>query len=175
MVATDEATIPTLWKTLDLANDSIRLADAKAGSVLFIDGGVAAIISTRLVDVHTLLRGNQILIAVVVIGALLWLSSVYFAVQTVRPRLGNEAQDSLIYFGDIARKYPGGFRQYEQAVQSGLASEQQIMDQISEQIWINARVAVTKHNNARISMDCLVATIVLTLGAGLVFFVVSSI
>ena len=63
--------------------------------------------------------------------------------------------------------YPGDFRQYEQAVQRGMASE----DQISEQIWSNARVALKKHRNARMPMDCLVATVVVTLVAGLVFFV----
>jgi hypothetical protein len=170
MVATREATIPTLWRTLDLVYDSIRLADAKAGSILFMDGGIATIVSTRVVDAQTVLRGNYVLIAIIAIAALLWLTSISFAVLAVRPRLGSQAGDSLLYFGDIARTYPAGFREYADAAESGLATEQQIMDQISKQIWANSRAAVRKHQNARISMDCLIATVVLTLGTGLVYF-----
>lgn len=170
MVTTRETTIPTLWKTLDLVYDSIRLADAKAGSILFVDGGIGTVISTRVVDAQAALRGNYMLIGVIAIAALLWLISVYFSVLAVRPRLGTQTGDSLLYFGDIARKYPTGFREYADAAESGLASEQQIMDQISMQIWTNSRVAVRKHQNARVSMDCLIGTVVLTLGTGLVYF-----
>lgn len=171
MVATREPTIPALWKTLDLVYDSIRLADAKAGSILFMDGGIATIISTRVVDAQTLLRGNYVLIVVIAIAALLWLTSVYYSVLAVRPHLGNQAGDSLLYFGDIARKYPTGFKEYTQAVENGLVSEQQVVEQISMQIWTNARLAVRKHQNARISMDCLMATVGLTLGSGLIYFI----
>ncbi|HEX6506818.1 MAG TPA: hypothetical protein VF221_04225, partial [Chloroflexota bacterium] len=79
-----DTTIQTLWKTLDLVNASTQFADTKGATILLVDGALATVTTARLVDAHSLLNKNYPLIALVVLGGLLWLASLYFAIQCVR-------------------------------------------------------------------------------------------
>jgi hypothetical protein len=170
-----EATVSALWRTLDMVQGSIQFADAKAATILLIDGAVATVATSRLVDAHQLLQGNYFLIAAVVVGATLWLLSAYNAIQCLRPRVGSEDPTSLIYFDHIARRYPDDFREYLRAAQRELGTPEHIMHQISQQVWANARVAHRKHANARMALDFLILTVVLALVVGIKTLVDSTI
>jgi Family of unknown function (DUF5706) len=168
LVATDtsEATVDTLWRTLGIVQASIQFADAKGGTILLVDGVVATLASTRLVDAQALLHRNYLLLGIIVVGAVLWLFSAYFAIQCVRPRLGKEEATSLLYFAHIARKYPHDYKHFEEAILDTLSRPEQIVSQISHQIWSNSHVAVKKHADARRSLDFLVMTVALALIVG---------
>jgi preprotein translocase subunit SecY len=159
--------VSTLWRALDLVQGSIQFADAKAATILLIDGAVATVATGRLVDAHSYLQGNYVLIGAVIVGATMWLLSAYNAVQCLRPRIGGEDPISLIYFSHIVRRFPRDFREYQRAAQNELATSDQVVSQLAQQVWANAHIAQRKHSNARLALDFLILTVTLALVVGL--------
>src|SRR5688500_890391 len=99
MEDTPEATREDLWRTLQSVSDWIRVADAKAGATLAVDGVLMALLAGRLRGTTTL-SGISTLSFFIGIG--LAAVSGLLAIWAVVPRTKRLGADSMVHYGKIA-------------------------------------------------------------------------
>jgi hypothetical protein len=72
--------------------------------------------------------------------------SIYFAFNTVNPRLKNPATKSIIYFGDIHKKFQTA-EEYYQFGQKRFQDSEEVFRDLSDQVYVNATIAYKKFFN----------------------------
>lgn len=149
------------WKTLDTINEWIRFADTKAGGVLGIVGLIASIMLSVLARVGSnLLNQNPLLFLFLVLGILSGCGAIYFSVRCLNPTLNIDEPTSLIYFAHIAQKFKTPLS-YRQAIDKGFA-EEEMLSQVTDQIWANSRVAWKKYQAVTWAIRFLTLTVLIT-------------
>jgi hypothetical protein len=137
------------------ADNKASLSLATAG----VTGGV----------LYSIVRGARSvgLPAVCAAGActLLILAAGLCAVVALWSRIGpSRPPVSLLYFRDIAAKYPASAGSYTEALRAVLSSPAALADEIASQIWAISHVAARKYTWANYSLGCLTGSL-LMLGA----------
>jgi pycsar effector protein len=132
-----------LWRIYGQINEWIRFADAKAGALLAADVVmiVAAIQSFK--DHKDVLMGHVVLWFPGILSLVGLSASAFCCLMCILPRTRAIAGKSVIFFGDIARGYTS-LDAYLQSA-STLGDENRAFDEISRQVWENARIAEHKH------------------------------
>ncbi len=138
-----------LWQIFDLINHWIKMSDTKAAAVLsanaiLANAAVSAFGRVRGFDEPFLVR-HPVVLGLDLLALTLALVSVGFSLSCIAPKMvsgGPEADDSLIFFGHIARR--ASARDYEAEVHRTLTNEETAMNQISDQVWINSRIVTAK-------------------------------
>lgn len=130
------------WEVLSLVNEWVRHAEAKAGAILAA-GGVVAGVLYSLLDKQT--KPPWTLTLPAAICGIMTLSTAVMSAVALRPRLwAREAPTSLLYFDHIARRFdsPGA---YGQALRGLVTSAEDELQQVAQQVWVNAVIARQKY------------------------------
>jgi hypothetical protein len=132
------------WKALSLVNDWVRHAETKAGATLAalgVTGGALFNLVKSQQSVGLWLATVSTICGVAVIAGGV------FAILALRPRLrAREPATSSLYFDHIARRHAGGDSSaYQLELAAVVSSPSDLVGQIGQQIWSNARVARTKY------------------------------
>lgn len=129
-----------LWRILQNVSDWIRVADAKAGAALAIDGAVLALAAARL-------RGSQSLgipaIVALSLAVILAAASVLLAIWTVMPRARGLRITSIAHYGTIAAF--NSAVEYRGAALAALTDLDGMVENLSQHIWTFSRVAARKY------------------------------
>lgn len=163
----EEPATETLWRVYAAINEWIRFADTKAGAILAADVFLVAESVGQLKDDD----GKFLKWAFytpdalcVLIGILFLVISAALALNCIRPRtrVPKNSPRSLLYFGHIAEfKTPTDYATTARTIDR----RDTAYDEISHQVWINSRVARSKHQ--------FVAWSVVTLGLGLLCLLIA--
>ena len=138
-----------LWQIFELLNHWIKNSDTKAAAVLsanaiLANAAVSAFDHVSGFDEAFLVK-HPVVFGLDLLALALGLVSVGFSLSCIAPKLisgGPEADDSLIFFGHIARR--ASARDYEAEVHRTLTNEEKAMNQISDQVWVNSRIVTAK-------------------------------
>jgi hypothetical protein len=129
-----------LWRTLAVVSEWIRVADAKAGACLAVDGVMLALFAARL-------RGSPgpSVLATVTLSTATSMAalSALVAVWTVLPRARRLGAMSLVHYGTIA-----GFEsadQYYVAASTALTDVDDFDRNLTQHIWTMSRAAAHKY------------------------------
>lgn len=134
-----ESDTSDLWQTLSLVNGWIRFADAKAGAVLAVGGGVGSILLAGLDDPGSDLRTSGPLGITLAVTALVAATgAVVSALLCLNPKVDPEDTDweSNLFFGTIA-KHESSLAYLDQVRSRNEGSQRDLAHQIRE----NARIA----------------------------------
>ena len=161
-----------LWQIFDLINHWIRNSDTKAAAVLsanaiLANAAVSAFGRVNGFDEH-FLRQHPVVLGLDLLALVTALVSVGFSLNCIAPKLvsgGPEADDSLIFFGHIARR-PSA-RAYEAEVHQTLTNEEKAMNQISDQVWINSRIVTSKLRAVLWAIRLFAVTLLIALASAL--------
>lgn len=152
-----------LWRTLQTVSDWIRVADAKAGAALAIDGVLLAIITARLrataAPSALAVAGSSATIAVAAVSALL-------AIWAVVPRTRWLRANSLVHYGTIAAF--GTASAYRTAAVAAFTDPNGVVEALTAHIWTISRSAVRKYRLVTLAILLLVVAMVLALASMLV-------
>lgn len=131
------------WKAMGLVNDWVKHAETKAATTLAAAGVIGGVLYNLVKDLTTFdclmklavpLCGSLILIAAGCAIAALW------------PRLARGGPPtSTLYFDHIARKHPDFAAAYVEELRALVCSPDELISQIGQQVWSNARVARRKY------------------------------
>lgn len=144
------------WKAVGLVNEWVRHAETKAAGVLATSGVVGGVLFNLVKDQTKL--GWVVKIAGPTCGALAFTAAM-LAVCALWPRLrSKEPPTSVLYFDHIARRFPkkGDGPNYVAALSVVLANPGELMTQLGQQVWANARVARRKFKFAGWAMVALI-------------------
>lgn len=135
-----------MWKTYDVINGWIKFSDTKAGAILAANGAILTIAFSKSIDNKDFILDNQFLLISLSLGFLFGLISMIFAILCLGPTLRIGESKSLIYFGHIAQKYDS-FNRYKIDVAASFRDESGSIDQITNQVWANSKIAWKKYIN----------------------------
>ena len=141
------------WKILNKITDWIKFSDTKAVVVLTVYGIIITIIYSNSKDVYDYLSNSSFSIILSIIIGVLSFLSVLFSFLAINPRLKNPNANSIIYFGHIQEKYNNPSDYYLQSQQI-LTDENEYEKQISEQVFVNSKIAWKKFKNVSYSIRC---------------------
>lgn len=131
------------WKAVGLVNDWVRHAEGKAATTLAAAGVIGGVLYNLVKDSHQF--GFTLEIAAPASGGLAILAAI-FAVVALWPRLfSREPATSSLYFEHIARRHPKSSGGYVQELRELIADPAELLNQLGQQVWANARVAKRKY------------------------------
>lgn len=133
------------WQILSATNEWVRYSDGKAVALLGIQGVLIGLSVTLLKDWFTAndtTLASKILICA---GAISIGMSALFTFFCLLPRLKNDnkIKKSPIYFGSIAVHFQNSDA-YAKYIKENFESDEDISDALTDQIYINARIANAK-------------------------------
>lgn len=131
------------WKAVGLVNDWVKHAETKAAATLAAAGVMGGVLY-NLVKSQTTFDCLMRLAAPVC--GLLIVAAAGCAILALWPRLaGNESPTSALYFDHIARKHPHSPIEYVKELRALVLAPDELLTQLGQQVWANARVARRKY------------------------------
>lgn len=131
------------WKAVGLVNDWVRHAEGKAATTLAAAGVVGGVLY-NLVKNET--DFDLILAIAAPAAAVLAVVAAVLAVVALWPRLfSREPATSSLYFEHIARRHPKSSDAYVHELRKLIADPAELLEQLGQQVWANARVARRKY------------------------------
>ncbi|WP_155858730.1 Pycsar system effector family protein [Candidatus Blastococcus massiliensis] len=145
------------WEVLSLVNEWVRHAEAKAGTILAAAGVVAGVLYS-LLDKQS--QPPWTLTVPAAACGLLAALAGFMSIIALWPQLrAREAPTSLLYFDHIARAYNTP-EAYGRALRGLVTSGETELQQVAQQVWVNATVARRKYLWAGRALVLLIASIV---------------
>jgi hypothetical protein len=143
-------------------NEWIRFADTKAGSILAVEGIIAGVVYSNLNTIRDQVNQHPLflycLLASIVTGSI----SFYFSVRCLLPTTHVGDTNSVIFFGQIARRYDS-VSSYERGIKNFLANDDHLQGQLTQQIWANSHIAARKF--AMVNKSIMFFTLAILFGA----------
>jgi hypothetical protein len=130
------------WEIYKYINDQIRFADTKAAALLAANGVLTAALIGVLKDKDAFFRSHTFVLLLAAVGLLGLLASAGCCLMCIVPRLSTGGPRSLIFFDHIALFT--GPDTYANSAET-MADARQAFQEITRQVWANARVASRKH------------------------------
>lgn len=151
-----EAGIDQAWGVLEQVAKWIVHAEGKASLILasagVIGGVLFSVVNGRQLDLTTACTAW--------FSAALILAAGLCAAVSLWPRVGRSREPvSLLYFGQIARRYPDSPAPYAEALTALLREPDRLAEQIATQIWANSLIAARKFRWANIGLGVLIGAL----------------
>jgi Family of unknown function (DUF5706) len=151
-----EAGIDQAWGVLEQVAKWIVHAEGKASLTLASAGVIGGVL-------FSVVNGRQLGLAPACgawFCAALILASGLCAAVSLWPRIGRFREPvSLLYFGEIARRYPDSPAPYAEALTALLREPDRLAEQIANQIWANSLIAARKFRWANIGLGVLISAL----------------
>ena len=147
------------WNILQFNIDWLKFSETKASILLTVYGIIITIVYSNSQDVLNGIRASYLLIILTILAALLSILSIYFAFKCINPRLNNSSSQSIIYYGDIAKKYKD-FNQYQKAAVEIVEEDSKFKISILAQIHVNSNIAWRKFVNVTWALRFFMSSIV---------------
>jgi len=155
------------WYSLNKIMDHIRFSDAKAALFLSIYGILISLFFTKSVNVWAEISeasmAEQVLLVITGVFSVI---SIYFAFNTVNPRLKNPTSTSIIYFGDVHKKFNTA-EEYYAFGKKRFESKEEVFRDLSDQVYVNSTIAYKKFFNVSWALRFFVLSIMTFLLANL--------
>lgn len=169
---TPEGALDFMWQAFSNLNEWVRFSDSKAAAVLAADGVILGAFASLLAG-----EGTNALHGTVVV---LWLCSILvatfysacYALWSLLPQLkvnlpkrrshptpvAAEDSSSLVFFMDIDKKFPTS-KEFHDKINEALHDPAKAVQQISQQVWANSKVAAIKYSRVEKSLKGLVIAV----------------
>ena len=151
-----EAGIDQAWGVLEQVAKWIVHAEGKASLTLASGGVIGGVL-------FSVVNGRQLDVATSCSAwfcAALILASGLCAAVSLWPRVGRFREPvSLLYFGEIARRYPDSPAPYAEALTALLREPDRLAKQIANQIWANSLIAARKFRWANVGLGVLISAL----------------
>lgn len=157
------------WNSLNKIMDHIRFSDGKAALFLSIYGILISLFFTQENVVwEELIKGwSTTRWIFLIITGLFSVISIYFSFNAINPRLKNPATKSLIYFGDVHKKFKSA-EEYYHFGQERFKNPDEVFRDLSDQVYVNSSIAYKKFYNVSWALRFFVLSIMTFLIANLV-------
>lgn len=159
--------IDSLWNIYNAVNEWIKFSDTKAAVVLATNGVILSLFFSNIFNYIKIEQLTILMIILIIIGTTAGLFSIIFAILCLIPNTETNNKKSLIFFGDIA-KFESS-EKYSDEVEKKLFID--LKHQISEEIWINSRIASNKYDNVSSSIKLLLISILFLISPFIIKFV----
>jgi len=150
------------WNILLYNVEWLRYSETKATVILTVYGVLFTILFTNSTSVFQEIGKSCWLISLSIISGLLSVSSIFFSFRCIDPILKNPNPKSIIYFGHIAEKFKNYSEYFEHSKQI-ISNNESFIEQISEQIYVNSKIAWKKFTRVTWSLRLFIANLILIL------------
>ena len=160
-------TLEILWSTYDTINGWIKFSDTKAGAILAANIAILAILFSKVIDFKDFIIIHREISWLLALSIACGILSIAFSIISLNPRTKSGTKTSVLFFGSIADNYTN-YSQYKIALGRRLRDDLDLMDQITEQVWINSKIAHDKYNKIKWSMCFFLSMLILIFILGII-------
>lgn len=153
------------WKFLQQTHDLIKVADAKAAAIVTGNGVLGGVLLKALPPhIGWSAAWPHVTLLLASIAAVT--ASILFALRVFIPRLRNDRQQSLLYFGTVASRYTE-LAAFLPEYRKLLSDDAKLEKALAEQVWTTSQIARHKFRNVTPAIWLLGFALISALGAGL--------
>lgn len=143
--------IDNYWKIFCNINEWIRFSDQKSSILLAVYGVIISAIYSNSNEIYIVLKDNNIIMILVIIGSLIAFFSFCISLTSILPSIKKSTSNSVIYYGDISREY-NDYGSYEAGLNAVMANSETYESHLVEQIYVNSAIATKKYRLYRNSL-----------------------
>lgn len=145
------------WKIYQMINELTRFSDSKAAASITFNGIFYVLFFSSINGSNTFLSFSWLSIILAVLTFITSSISIIYSFLCIIPTLGSKGTKSIFYFDHIA-EHPKSidYLLYSKQI---YVKDDELFEQLSEQIYINSKIARKKFRNVNVSMRFLFATI----------------
>ena len=154
------------WGSINYIANLIKASEIKAGLILTFYGILLNFIYKNLPTVIDTIENPIGFYIMLGFWFLCIAASIYYSIRCFMPRIENDYDKSIFFFGDVISSY-GDIREFSKTFYEISLDADQLFPQLGQQIYINSKIAEVKFKNIKKSVQFL--------AIGLVFMTLLSI
>ena len=159
--------ISNYWNTLQSVSEWVRFSDTKAGVVITVYCVILTIIYSNAQEVYLAVSSSTLQVVLVIVAGLLSFVSLVNCFLCLNPRLKNDNPTSGLYYGHIAKLK--NHEEYLNLVSGKFGNDSEFEKQITEQIYINSKIAWKKFNNVGWAIRFFFGSIIVLFGSMFIY------
>lgn len=143
--------IDNYWYLINYLRDLIKASEIKAGLVLSFYGLLINVFfqfSDHLIDVAV---SDPLIYFFLSMWFLFSVTSIYYSFRCFMPQIESKFDKSVFFFGDIINSY-GTIKDYVKVLEEVSVKRGSLLDQLGEQVYINAKITSAKFKNVNLSI-----------------------
>ena len=142
------------WYAIETVTKMIRASEFKAGLIISFYSIFLGLIFDQIDFVQSYMKGHIFLYVMFTAWGICTVLSIFFSFKCFIPRLEGQHEDNVFYFGDVASSF-GDFESYTNILKDVIDNEDKLFRQLSQQIYINSKIATIKFKFVNRSIRCI--------------------
>ncbi|SIO21533.1 Pycsar system effector family protein [Algoriphagus halophilus] len=143
--------IDNYWYLINYLRDLIKASEIKAGLVLSFYGLLINVFfqfSDHLIEVAA---EDPVIYIFLSMWFLFSVTSIFYSFRCFMPQIESKFDNSVFFFGDIINSY-GTIKEYVKVLEQVSVKRKPLLDQLGEQVYINAKITAAKFRNVNLSI-----------------------
>ncbi len=143
--------VDNYWYLINYLRDLIKASEIKAGLVLSFYGLLINVFfqfSDHLIEVA---GSDPFIYIFLALWFMFSVTSIYYSFRCFMPQIESKFDKSVFFFGDIIHSY-GTIKEYVRKLEEISIKRRPYLDQLGEQVYINAKITAAKFRNVNLSI-----------------------
>ncbi|EAZ81535.1 Pycsar system effector family protein [Algoriphagus machipongonensis] len=143
--------VDNYWYLINYLRDLIKASEIKAGLVLSFYGLLINVFfqfSDHLIEVAV---DDPFIYGFLAFWFLFSVTSIYYSFRCFMPQIEDKFDKSVFFFGDIIHSY-GKIKEYVKVLEQVSVKKGPLLEQLGEQVYINAKITAAKFKNVNQSI-----------------------
>lgn len=143
--------VDNYWYLINYLRDLIKASEIKAGLVLSFYGLLINVFfqfSDYLIEVAAT---DPFIYIFMALWFMFSVTSIYYSFRCFMPQIESKFDKSVFFFGDIISSY-GTIKEYVRVLEKVSVKRRPLLDQLGEQVYINAKITAAKFRNVNLSI-----------------------
>ncbi len=131
------------WEQLERLEKLIRASELKAGIIFSFHSLILGLFIDRLENFEAIFKENTLVLLFAFCWIFLVLVSIFYCFKCFHPKMELKNEENVFFFRDAANKF-GNIKQYAQKLMSICETEEEIINQLSQQIFVESKIVNQK-------------------------------
>lgn len=143
--------IDNYWYLINYLRDLIKASEIKAGLVLSFYGLLINVFfqfSDHLIEVAA---SDPVIYFFLAMWFMFSVTSIFYSFRCFMPQIESKFDNSVFFFGDIINSY-GTIKEYVKVLEEVSVKRKPLLEQLGEQVYINAKITAAKFRNVNLSI-----------------------
>tara|TARA_R110000787_G_scaffold60220_14_gene136643 strand:+ start:192 stop:704 length:513 start_codon:yes stop_codon:yes gene_type:complete len=131
------------WEQLERLEKLIRASELKAGIIFSFHSLILGLFIDRLENFEAIFKESTLVFIFAICWIIMVLISIFYCFKCFHPKMELKNEENVFFFRDAALKY-GNIKQYAQKLTQVCETEEEIINQLSQQIFVESKIVNQK-------------------------------
>ena len=136
------------WEQLERLEKLIRASELKAGIIFSFHSLILGLFIDRLENFEHIFKENILMLIFGFCWIILVIISIFYCFKCFHPKMELKNEENVFFFRDAAYKF-GDIKQYAKKLTQVCETEEEIIDQLSQQIFVESKIVNQKFKSVQ--------------------------